>query len=190
MHLSTWLCRGVYLCVSTCPSLRVPAPAGLVFSCVARACPGAFLWCLHSPSAHQCPTSARTCLCAGGRICVFYTHIPVSTVHGMYGTCEHTHVGVLCLFSWVCVSLVNINISSLFCVLVGICVYICIGFCVPHVSKLHVCRFIFVEPCVWRCCSLLLVSVSPMTSLCALHVPASGCPWQGVHAGPTSPALH
>lgn len=65
----------------------------------------------------------------------------------------------------VCVSLVNINISSLFWVLVGICVYICIGFCVPHVSKLHVCRFIFVEPCVWWRCSLLLVSVSPVTSL-------------------------
>lgn len=69
-------------------------------------------------------------------------------------------------------SLVNINKSSLFCVLVAICVSICIAFCVPHVSKLptHLCGTV----CVTALQSPASLCEPHGLSECALHVPAAG----------------
>ena len=119
--------RCLPLPLSPCPSVY---PLLLV-SCVACVCSGVSLQV--SPSPHTSAPRLPVRIFAPVDASVLYMHLPVSTVHGMYGTCERTYLGVLCLFSWVCVSLVNIHKPSLFCVLVAVCVSICIAFCVPRV---------------------------------------------------------
>lgn len=144
VHLPTWLYKGV----STFASLPVPLSVYLLLlvSVIACVCSGVSLWV--SPSPHTSAPRLHVRILAVDASCVLYVH-PVSTVHGTYGTCEHTYLGVpVSVFMSVCVFGQHKQILSILCP--GgfyLCVHLHSILC-PHVSKLHVCRFIFVEPCV------------------------------------------
>ena len=159
VNVAVQTCLPLHL--SMCPSLCIRSCC----PCVAYVCIQFFSGCLHTPSAHRCPVSACMYLAASGCICVFSTHVPVSTLRGTYGTCEHTCLGVLCVFMSVCVFGRYKYILPILCPGGYLCVHLHRILCPTCVSKLHVCRFIFGEPYVWWWFSLLLVSVNPMTSL-------------------------
>lgn len=110
-----------------CPSLKVPISAVLVF-CEASLSRLFFLCMSPHSFCRLVPQCLHVHVCAHGCSCLLPMHAPVSTVLGMCRTCVHRCLGVLGLFSWVCVCLSEYNIPFLLRVLVGICVCICRGF--------------------------------------------------------------